>query len=175
MVYYRLAKTREFVEKDYAPWEREYFPKKITYNEIKKDPKKYIVCLGFYRLMELVYLLPKDADFIYSSSEHFLEGEENEDMRIVWENWMKHFKIPFHKAHCSGHAPKSDIIRMIKQINPKTLIPIHTQGAGEFGKIHSQVILPQRGEIVVFFAMVRCPQSCDFTLNLVHFWIKVRI
>src|SRR3989339_626450 len=146
MVYYRLAKTREFVEKDYAPWEREYFPKKITYNEIKKDPKKYIVCLGFYRLMELVYLLPKDADFIYSSSEHFLEGEENEDMRIVWENWMKHFKIPFHKAHCSGHAPKSDIIRMIKQINPKTLIPIHTQWAGEFGKIHSQVIVPRRGE-----------------------------
>ena len=58
--------------------------------------------MRFTSLMEFVYLQPENADFIYSSSEHFYEGEDNEEERTVWENWMKHFKISFHKAHCSS-------------------------------------------------------------------------
>ena len=79
-------------------------------------------------------------------SEHFLEGEDNEEMRIVLENWMKHFKLNFHKAHCSGHASKSDIKEIVKAINPKILIPIHTENAEEFKKIHDNVKIVKNGE-----------------------------
>ncbi|MBU0532547.1 MBL fold metallo-hydrolase, partial [Candidatus Micrarchaeota archaeon] len=105
-VYFRISKSCSFCDKDYKPWEREFMKKMITYKEISKKPKRYVMHMGFYRLMELVYLQPKKADFIYSMSEHFFEGEENEEQRLVWENWMKHFGISFHKAHCSGHASK---------------------------------------------------------------------
>jgi len=118
----------------------------ITYKEIKKNPKNYVMFLGFFKLMELIYIQPKNADFIYSMSEHFLEGEDNEEMRTVLENWMKHFKINFHKAHCSGHAPKSDIKKIVTTINPKILIPIHTENAEAFKEFHSNVKIVKKGE-----------------------------
>ncbi|MBU1934551.1 hypothetical protein KKF04_00690 [Patescibacteria group bacterium] len=79
-------------------------------------------------------------------SEHFFEGEENEEQRLVWENWMKHFGISFHKAHCSGHASKKDLIAFIKKVNPKILIPVHTQNAEEYKKFHPNVKLPEQGK-----------------------------
>ncbi len=145
-VYFRISKSCSFKDTDYYKWEREYCSKMINYKEIKKNPKKYVMFLGFYKLMELVYIQPKNGDFIYSMSEHFLEGEDNEEMRIVLENWMKHFKLNFHKAHCSGHASKSDIKEIVKAINPKILIPIHTENAEEFKKIHDNVKIVKNGE-----------------------------
>ena len=145
-VYFRISKSCTYSEKDYAPWEREYLPKKVVSEDISKNQKKYVMHLGFYRLMELVYIQPKDADFIYSMSEHFLEGDDNESQRNVWENWMKHFGIRFHKAHSSGHASQSDIFSFIKQLGPKTTIPIHTQHPEEFGKSGVKIEIPKKGE-----------------------------
>ena len=145
-VYYRLAKTCTFHPSDYYIWERPYMGNMVTYKQIVKDPQRYVMHLGFYRLMELVYLQPKDADFIYSMSEHFYEGEDNEAQRTIWENWMKHFKIRFHKLHSSGHASAKDIAEFIKTVNPKLVIPVHTQNAGDFKKLHPHVKLPQKGE-----------------------------
>jgi ribonuclease J len=143
-VYFRISKTCTFCEKDYFVWERPYMQNMITYKEIAKKPKNYVMHLSFFKLIELVYLQPKNADFIYSSSEHFYEGEDNEEQRTVWENWMKHFGINFHKAHCSGHASRDDIIETVKKINPKVLIPVHTQAHDEFSKIHKNVKFPEK-------------------------------
>ena len=145
-VYFRLSRSGQFKEKDYTTWERKYYPKIITYKDLKKDQKKYLMHMGFYRLMELVYLKPKNAEMIYSQSEHFLEGDENEWQRTILENWMRHFNIKFHKAHCSGHASKSDLIEAIKKINPKVLIPVHTQAAEEFKKVHDKVKLINKSD-----------------------------
>ncbi|MBN2121556.1 MBL fold metallo-hydrolase [Candidatus Micrarchaeota archaeon] len=147
-VYYRLAKSCTFCEKDYYVWEREFMGRKITYEDIRKNPEKYVMHLNFNKLMELVYLQPKDAHFIYSSSEHFLEGEGNEEEKKRWEAWMGHFGIEFHKAHCSGHASKEDLGEMIKEINPEILIPIHTSKPEEFLKLHKNVRIPKKGETI---------------------------
>jgi ribonuclease J len=143
-VYFRISKSCCYAEKDYPPKERKYLPKLVKACEIASDPKKYVMHLGFYRLMELVYIQPKNADFIYSQSEHMLEGEENEDMKRVLENWIAHFGITFHKAHCSGHASKSDIISVVERIDPKVLVPVHTQSADEFKKVHKNVKVPEK-------------------------------
>jgi ribonuclease J len=145
-VYYKLAKSCEFIEKDYYKFEREYFSNKITFQEIKKNPKDYVMCTGFNKLMELIYIQPHDADYIYSLSESFLEGEDNEDQRRVLDNWLDHFGITLHKAHCSGHAGKSDLEHAIKTIDPEILIPIHTRNPEEFKKIHDHVMIVKRGE-----------------------------
>jgi len=145
-VYFRLEKTCTFCEKDYKVDERPFMPKMVTYAEIAKEPREYVMCLKFSELMELVYIQPKDAEFIYSMSEHFYEGEDNEEQRVVWENWMKHFKIEFHKLHSSGHASAKDLVEFIKTVNPKLLIPVHTQNSEDFRKIHQNVKIPQKGE-----------------------------
>lgn len=146
-VYFRLSKTGEFVEKDYYVYERKFIPKMITYKEISKSQENFVMHMSFYKLMELCYIKPKNAAYVYSSSEHFLEGEDNKAERTVLEHWMKHFGVTFHKdVHCSGHASKQDIEAMVKEINPKMLIPIHTDSAEEFRKIHPNMRLPEKGK-----------------------------
>ena len=54
--------------------------------------------------------------------------------------------ITLHKAHCSGHAGKSDLEYAIKTIQPDILIPIHTQNPEEFKKIHDNVMIVKRGD-----------------------------
>ncbi|MDO8740403.1 MAG: MBL fold metallo-hydrolase [Candidatus Woesearchaeota archaeon] len=148
-IYFRISKSCGFKDTDYYKWEREYCSKMITYKDIQKNPKEYVMFLGFFKLMELVYIQPKNADFIYSMSEHFLEGEDNEEMKTVLENWMKHFKINFHKAHCSGHASKQDIIKIVTEIKPKMVIPIHTENAEAFKEFHNNVKIVKNGEKII--------------------------
>lgn len=145
-VYYRLAKSCTFCEKDYYKWEREFMEKKVTYKEIRENPAAYVMHVNFNKLMELVYIQPENAHFIYSSSEHFLEGEGNEEEKERWDTWMKHFGVEFHhgEAHCSGHASREDLEAMIKEINPEILIPIHTSKPEEFLKLHGNVIIPKK-------------------------------
>jgi len=145
-VYFRLAKSGTYDEKDYYLYERKFMPKMITFEEVGKNQKKLAMHMSFNKLMELVYIQPRNADYIYSSSEHFLEGEENEAERTVLENWMKHFGVNFHKAHCSGHASKEDLGYFVKTIKPKLLIPIHTEKAQEFKMLHPNVKVPEIGK-----------------------------
>ncbi len=144
-VYYRLAKSREFSPKDYRAQDKAFMGNMITFREIRDRPRDYVMFTGFNKLMELVYIRPQKADYIYSSSESFLEGEENADQRRVLDNWLTHFGITLHKAHCSGHAGKSDLEYAVRKIAPEILIPIHTQHPEEFKKIHDNVIIPKRG------------------------------
>ncbi|OYT54297.1 MAG: hypothetical protein B6U72_03135 [Candidatus Altiarchaeales archaeon ex4484_2] len=145
-VYYRLAKTCTFCDTDYYIYEREFMENRITYRELKKNQENHVVLTNFNKLMELVYIQPEKADYIYSSSEHFLEGDGNKEKRTVLENWLNHFRIQLHKAHCSGHMSKKDLEHAIKEIKPDILIPVHTQNPKEFKKIHSNVLIPEREE-----------------------------
>ena len=147
-VYYKLSKSREFYAKDYRSQDKAFMDNMITYREIRERQRDYVMFTGFNKLMELVYIQPKKADYIYSSSESFLEGEDNKDQRRVLDNWLAHFGITLHKAHCSGHAGKSDLKYAVRKIAPEILIPIHTQNPEEFKKIHDNVIIPKRGGTV---------------------------
>ncbi|HHQ44721.1 MAG TPA: MBL fold metallo-hydrolase [Candidatus Altiarchaeales archaeon] len=145
-IYFRMCKSCKYREKDYYKHERPYLANKITQDEIQKNQKDYVMFTGFTKLMELVYIQPEKADYIYSSSEHFLEGEDNKKKRTVLENWLNHFGIKYHHAHCSGHASKKDLEDTIKKIKPDVLIPIHTQNPEEFKKIHENVMIPKEGD-----------------------------
>lgn len=143
-VYFRLSKTCRFCDTDYLKYEREYMNRMITYRDIKERQKDYVLYTNFNKLMELIYIKPENADYIYSSSEHFLEGEDNEEMRRVLYNWLSHFKIKLHKAHCSGHASKKDLEYAVKKIKPDLLIPIHTLNPKEFEKIHDNLLVVEK-------------------------------
>ena len=145
LIYFRLAKSGTYSEKDYYTYERKYLAKKVTYEDVRRDQENLVMHFGFNKLLELVYIQPKKAEYIYSSSEHFLEGEENEDERTVLENWMRHFGVRFHKAHCSGHASRKDLEHVARTIAPKILVPMHTQRAADFRGMHSDVRIPEKG------------------------------
>lgn len=100
--------------------------------EINDSPSHFILQLDYYRFKNLVDLeLPDGSIFIRAQTEPFNEEMELSEERLI--NWLRHFGLnsendhePY-QTHASGHAAGVDIQRMINQIEPKTLIPIHTE------------------------------------------------
>ncbi|MFH1831757.1 MAG: MBL fold metallo-hydrolase [bacterium] len=123
---------RKQVEQDYDTWERNYIFRNncITYEELCKNPQKYVVTMGMWEINQLTDIKPKDAIWIKSSCEPFCEEMELDEARK--KNWLNHFKIQEFFAHASGHASGNEIRNMIKEINPQVIIPIHTEHSEMF-------------------------------------------
>lgn len=141
-------------------WEKaikEKYPEKLVYpQQVGKNQDKAICCFSFWDVNELAYIKPVPGSaWIYSSCEPF-----NEEMQIDAErlgNWLKMYgvallgdpkadeKNPF---HVSGHACRSDLLKLIDIIRPQTVIPVHTEKPelyAEALKGRCEVILPERG------------------------------
>ncbi len=122
---------------DYAKWEQDYMDRgnAITSSDIKKNQKDFIMYCNFFQLKELVDVRPMEGSaFIRSLVEPFSDDMELDEKRV--ENWMRHFGLyPMHQIHASGHAPGTEIKRMINEMKPKKVIPIHTVYPKEFKKI----------------------------------------
>jgi len=115
------------IGQDYDKWERDFIGMKnaINVNEIKDNPKKYVVSMSFWEINQLTDIHPKNAIWIKSSCEPFCEEMELDERRK--KNWLNHFKIKEYFAHASGHASGKEIRDMIEKINAKEIIPIHTE------------------------------------------------
>ncbi len=130
--------------------------------DIRHDEGDYILCLSFWDINELIDIEPnRGGMYIYSSSEAFDE-EQRIDIRRL-RRWIDHFGlspvgVPDVKTgkpieseqgfHSSGHASSSELMELIDTINPKIVIPIHTEEPELFqAKIGTQrqVIIPELG------------------------------
>jgi ribonuclease J len=120
------------VEQDYDIWERQFIthPNSITCEELCKNPHKYVVTMSMWELGQLVDIKPQEAIWIKSSCEPFCDEMELDEERK--KNWLKHFNIKEFFAHASGHASGNEIRHMIKEINAKNVIPIHTEYPEKF-------------------------------------------
>jgi len=77
------------------------------------------------RFTELIDIKPSiGGDFIHSMSEPF--SEEDIETKVL-HNWLNHFGLKFHQIHASGHCPSRDLVKVINKIQPKKLVPIHTE------------------------------------------------
>lgn len=117
---------KSLIEKDYITWERDFIFKEnaITCEELKKNPGDYVVSTSFWEINQLTDVKPENAIWIKSKCEPFTEEMGLDEERK--QNWLTHFGIKEFKAHASGHASESEIKKMIHDINPKDVIPIHT-------------------------------------------------
>lgn len=120
------------IEQDYDTWERNYIVRHncITYEALCKNPQKYVVTMSMWEIGQLVDIKPQGAIWIKSSCEPFCEEMELDEERK--KHWLSHFKIQEFFAHASGHASGNEIRSMIKEINAKHVIPIHTEYPDKF-------------------------------------------
>lgn len=117
----------DIISKEYSIWEREYVLRDnaITTDDIRKNPKKYVVAMSLWDIKSLIDIKPKNAIWIKSKCEPFdpeLEIDEERKLR-----WIEHFKIKEYHTHSSGHMSEKEIKDMIKKIKPKKVVPIHTE------------------------------------------------
>lgn len=117
--------------------------------EIAPSKGKWILCFSFYDCNDLVDLkgATEGGLWLYSSSE--AHGEESEfDFRRLqnWIRWARMHQVGFRYVtraggepelifdhpedaghHASGHATQTELLDFIKQVNPKAIIPVHTE------------------------------------------------
>jgi len=136
----------------------------VSAADIASSQGEHLLAMSFWDLNNLVDVGPSGGRYVYSSSEVYGE-EDAADMRRL-HNWLELFGmtgvglpaetpdgwvIPEGERglHASGHAAPADILRLIRDIRPQTLIPIHTEVPGAFAEQLAgsgiEVLLPQDG------------------------------
>jgi ribonuclease J len=122
----------KLVEKDYSTWEREFISRDnaVTCDDLCQDPLKYVVSMNMWEMNQLTDIKPENALWIKSSCDPFCDEMELDEDRK--KNWLEHFNIKHYSTHASGHASGEEIREMIDVINPKILIPIHTEDSKVF-------------------------------------------
>jgi ribonuclease J len=133
-------------EKRHLHYAAPYEEKTVDYKWVKKNLNDVVMFMSASELSQLIDIQPGKGTFVYSMSEHYIEGEEHEDYKACLENWLNHFGLNFAQIHCSGHTDAQGVKRMIDGVAPKCVIPVHTQNPEEFKKMHGNVILMERGK-----------------------------
>ena len=128
-------------------WQRniyaDYKGKTVLADEVSSAQGEFILCFSFFDLNELPSIRPGQGSlYVYSSSEPHDEEQEIDFRRL--HQWLEHFGfkkfgLPVEKngdwqipdaekgLHASGHACGKDLLKIVKEINPDTLIPIHSE------------------------------------------------
>jgi ribonuclease J len=116
----------------------------VTYYKINRHPEDYILCFGYYDIQNLFDLNVKDGSYIYSRTEPFdEEGELSKDRLNNWINTVGIKIVEDPKLHVSGHATVDEIRQVVEIVNPKYIVPVHTQYPEVFKKIFKdKVLLP---------------------------------
>ncbi len=129
------------VMEKYGNWEKQYFDHAVNAQWVHEHQREIILHLDFNYFTELVDIQPSPgAIFVNSLSEPFDEMDPED---AVKNKWLDFFHIERHQAHASGHSPMADIFALVNEINPKIVIPVHTEYPELFaGKVTARVREP---------------------------------
>jgi ribonuclease J len=109
---------------------------KITKEEIAAHPER--ICLlvrpSLKTDLERINGLEGGA-LIYSMWEGYLEQPYIKNFKL----YMKERGVSWHNIHTGGHATLDALKKMVERLQPKVLVPIHTQEPGEYSKYFSRV------------------------------------
>jgi ribonuclease J len=151
-------------------WEKklreEYRDRFVTPQEVKESQDTFILSFSFWDVKNLIDIRPAGGKYIYSSSEAYTEEQRLDLVRL--RNWLRHFDMrevglpmsddgdqPEFRSgeellHASGHASGPELVQMVREISPQTLIPIHTENPRYFVEALAsesiEVLVPEYGK-----------------------------
>lgn len=148
IIYLQKTWWGRYEENDYSSWERKFLKlNTVTAEEVNKNQNKYVVFLDYFDLKELINIKPKEgSNYIYSISEPHDEEQMIDYERM--QNWLRHFHLPLHTAHASGHASWEEIKEIVKLIDAKKVVPIHTEHPLLFKQFTDNVALVEYGKSI---------------------------
>lgn len=137
---YRRVKTR------YYQWEQDLFENEnlITIPESDFDQREYVFHCDFWNFTDLIDIQPKQSTFLYSHGDPVdLPGMIDYN---TMQEWIRHFHMDFKQYHASGHAPRRDLKKIVEEIDPELMIPIHTEHPEMYREIVDvPILLPTQG------------------------------
>jgi len=141
---------RDIVEQDYEAWEREFLdhPNAVTCEDIHRHQSEFIVRIDFFDLADLIDIRPAEGSCYIRSVTEPHDDEDFIELQRV-ENWLEHFELyPYQQIHASGHASGPELKKLIAEINPKAVFPIHTEKPERFQDVVPKgirVVVPEKG------------------------------
>lgn len=125
----------------------------MTIPDIAAEQNQFIVQLGFSDLRHLPNFNPRDGSiYVRSSAEPFTEEMKLSHERI--QQWLAQYNLngendhnPY-QVHSSGHASRPELHSLIEAVQPKTLIPVHTNSPEKFKNPAGEVIVVSNGDRV---------------------------
>jgi len=122
----------------------------VTVSQLNRSQSKYILVLNYFQINELIDIKPKEGSyFLHAITEPHSEESELSEERFL--NWIDFFKLSRpERSHASGHISKNELADFIKFMDPKLVIPIHTQNPEKFKDFCSKVYIPKLNETKTF-------------------------
>ena len=116
--------------------------------EILKEPGRYLLYTSS-GAHTLLHFLPSNGrtvpgTYIYGKAEPFKEEMELSFRRLM--KWIELCGLKLEYAHTSGHMYPKDIERLVCQIDPKVIVPIHTEHPDLFTGWAKNVLIPKLSE-----------------------------
>jgi len=113
--------------------------------DLKKEPGRYMLKTSYAaKLIDKLNL--ESATVIYSMWGGYLTEKHNPQHFKDYEALRQKLGGKFMEIHCSGHGYLEDLRKMAKAVNPKTLVPIHTEHAKRYYECFDNVQKVQDGE-----------------------------
>jgi ribonuclease J len=130
--------NKEFYEKHSNIW---------TFSDMKARESQLIVSMSSYSLDELIDIEPSKGLYIHSTSEPFNEEGEIDEQRT--RRWLAKYGLESVHCHCSGHASGIELAKIVNTIDPKIVVPIHTEQHDLFPILfHQRVAIVKEGNHV---------------------------
>jgi len=125
----RVYFARNSLTQKLKPHLLQYAPKKITLSEILKTPERFILKDNF-ALRRRVLARTQQVRLIHSAWEGYLKEPDNLFMQDA-----KTYRLPLFILHTSGHADVQTLKYLVRELRPKTLIPLHTERPEKFARL----------------------------------------
>lgn len=122
--------------------------------EIQENPSDYFLKISPHHIDEVIDAINvNDANVIYSQWLGYLKSEFSDEKLVKLFQGLES-KYNWIYAHTSGHADMDTLKKFSSSINPKNLIPIHTEYKDDFSKYFNNVVVLSDNE---YFELNKAP------------------
>jgi ribonuclease J len=141
-VFYPYRLTQKIFNKIGEKYAKRFSQFYISKDQLKVEQSNIVMAVRPSMRTDIEITGIKNGIFIYS----LWGGYRNSDYQKEFEEYLKHSGFDVYDLHTSGHATVSDIQRVITELEPKQIIPIHTMAPDLFNSFTDRVTLKEDGK-----------------------------
>jgi len=131
----------------FGDFRRRVYRYRVTKEELANSPADYLVIgkMSQTKIIDL-YRGNTPVNVIYSQWLGYLNASDNEYYGAEsMAGFRRDPQINFVYAHTSGHATADDLQRYAGALNPKMLVPVHTESTDDFSRYFQNVVFQTDG------------------------------
>jgi ribonuclease J len=139
----RVYFNRSFERRNIVNLREKFQPDQIELPEILADPERHLMVFRpSMTALDFEGKLPHRSRCLYGYWKGYLVRKD----WVELQNQLAQVEGDFIPAHASGHIYVADLIRFVKAVAPRTVIPVHTFEPQAFRDHFDNVLLLQDGE-----------------------------